>query len=362
MLLTITCKDPDARDLSWLMHKRPERFQFFNLPYGKAHVFFPEYSDEKTIACLLLEVESAGLNEICKAREGEFQYVNPRQFLSGSLLASAIAKVFASAIKGICEERSELAQKPFNFEIEIANFSCRLKPEYVERLFAPLGYEIKFVPLTNQYAERTMQFGNLRLSAKATLRNILSQLFILLPVFDRQIHFWIGEDQLEKFVRHAKGWLENHPEKRFIINEYFWQAAELKYCVIEQFDALAVVEEPAPYLKALRQIKIAEILAQHNAKSVLDLGCGNGSLLQHLAAQKTFARLCGMDISARNIEDARKRLCAPGRRFCADGDIFVSSLTYRDKRFAGHDALVLSEVIEHFERERMDIVMKNILE
>lgn len=362
MLMTITCKGSDAQDLSWLLHKRPDRFQSFNLPYGTAYVFFPEYSADKCTVVLLLDVESSGLNDICKVRDGEFQYVNPRQYLSGSLLAGAITKVFASAMKGVCEDKPELINKVFNFDLEITNFSCRLGSDYLEKLFLPLGYEIEFTNPPNQYLEKDLQFGNLKLVAKTTLQKLLSQLFILFPVFDRQLHFWIGESQLEKFIRHSTGWLENHPEKRFIINEYFWPASDLKYRVLEHFDAIPFIEEKAPKLNAQRQTEIMSTLIRLDAKSVLDLGCGNGSLLELLAQAKRFSKIGGMDIAARNIEEARKKLCAPGRRFCEAENVFVGSLTYKDNRISNYDTLVLSEVIEHFELERMDLVMKNIFE
>lgn len=362
MLMTITCKGSDAQDLSWLLHKRPDRFQAFNLPYGTAYVFFPEYSDNKCIVTLLLDVESSGLNDICKAKDGEFQYVNPRQYLSGSLLSGAITKVFASAIKGVCEEKPELVDKVFNYEMEITSFSCRLNPDYIEKLFLPLGYEIDFTKPSGQYSEIAQQFGNLKLIARTTLQKLLSQLFILLPVFDRQLHFWIGESQLEKFIRHSTGWLENHPEKSFIINEYFWPASELKYRVLEYFNAIPSADEKAPGLNALRQEEIINSLIRHDATSILDLGCGNGSLLELLAQEKRFSKIAGMDIAARNIDEARKKLCSPGRRLCEAEYVFVGSLTYKDKRISNYDALVLSEVIEHFELERMVLVMKNIFE
>jgi hypothetical protein len=58
MLLTITTTHRPAHDLGYLLHKHPERFQSFDLSFGKAHVYYPEVSAERCTACLLLDVDS----------------------------------------------------------------------------------------------------------------------------------------------------------------------------------------------------------------------------------------------------------------------------------------------------------------
>lgn len=361
MLLTITCGGEGARDLSWLLHKRPDRFQAFNLPYGKAYVFFPEYSEGRASACLLLDADSESLNELCKAKDGEFQYVNPRRFLSGSLLSAAISRVFSSAMRGLCAEKPELISKAYDFVIEIPDFSCRLRPEYLERLLAPLGWEIKFIDESGIYSERHARFGNLRAAFRGPLKTALSQLFILLPVFDRKLHFWLGEEQLDKFIREASGWLEGHPEKALIINEYFRPAPELRLRALERFGALKPEEERGVKLSAMRHQAIARVLLENKASSVIDLGCGNGAFLSFLAGQKGFAKTGGMDIKPENAAEAGKRLYERSGGPIRGAEIFIGSLTYPDSRLDAYEAAVLSEVIEHFEPERMDLVMKNIL-
>ena len=61
MLLTITTTHRPATDLGYLLHKHPERFQSFDLSFGKAHVFYPEASDDRCTACLLLDVDPVGM-------------------------------------------------------------------------------------------------------------------------------------------------------------------------------------------------------------------------------------------------------------------------------------------------------------
>ena len=61
MLLTITTTRQPATDLGFLLHKHPERVQSFPLPFGQAHVFYPEATDERCTAALLLDVDPVGL-------------------------------------------------------------------------------------------------------------------------------------------------------------------------------------------------------------------------------------------------------------------------------------------------------------
>ena len=46
MLLTITDIQPPATDLGYLPHKNTARLQYFDLAFGRAHVFYPEAANE----------------------------------------------------------------------------------------------------------------------------------------------------------------------------------------------------------------------------------------------------------------------------------------------------------------------------
>jgi Hen1-like subunit of RNA repair complex len=57
MLLTITTTHKPATDLGYLLHKSPFRVHSFEQVFGKAHVFYPETTDERCTAALLLEID-----------------------------------------------------------------------------------------------------------------------------------------------------------------------------------------------------------------------------------------------------------------------------------------------------------------
>ncbi|MFA7006238.1 MAG: 3' terminal RNA ribose 2'-O-methyltransferase Hen1, partial [Verrucomicrobiia bacterium] len=84
MLLTITATCRPATDLGFLLHKNPAKSHEFDLSFGRAHVFYPEASEEKCTAALLLDVDPVALvrNRRGPAGEGGLldQYVNDRPY------------------------------------------------------------------------------------------------------------------------------------------------------------------------------------------------------------------------------------------------------------------------------------------
>ena len=114
MLLTITTTHRPAHDLGYLLHKHPERFQSFDLSFGKAHVYYPEVGAERCSACLLLDVDPVAMvrGKNASARFLLAQYVNDRPYAASSFMSLAIAQVFGSALQGRCKDRPELAATP----------------------------------------------------------------------------------------------------------------------------------------------------------------------------------------------------------------------------------------------------------
>ena len=61
MLLKLTTTHRPATDLGYLLHKNPARVHEVELPFGKAQVFYPEASEERCTAALMLDVDPIGL-------------------------------------------------------------------------------------------------------------------------------------------------------------------------------------------------------------------------------------------------------------------------------------------------------------
>jgi 3' terminal RNA ribose 2'-O-methyltransferase Hen1 len=108
----------------------------------------------------------------------------------------------------------------------------------------------------------------------------------------------------------------------------------------------------------LNEQRLGTVLAalkSSGAKRVLDLGCGEGKLLQVLLKERQFEQIVGMDVSHRALEIAKDRLNLDRLPEMQSQRIHLmhGSLMYRDKRLAGFDAAAVVEVIEHLDPPRL---------
>src|SRR5215471_15501662 len=146
MLLTISYTGKPATDLGYLLHKSPLRVHSFEQVFGKAHVFYPEATQDRCTAALLLEIDPIGLVRNRRGPSGEAhvleEYVNDRPYVASSFLSVAVARTFGTAISGKSKERQDLADMVLLFEARIAVLPCRGGESLLRRLFEPLGYEV----------------------------------------------------------------------------------------------------------------------------------------------------------------------------------------------------------------------------
>ncbi len=135
MLLSITTTHCPAIDLGFLLHKHPDRFQSFDLSFGKAHVFYPEASEERCTACLMLDVDPVGLVRGKNANQNFSlaQYVNDRPYVASSFMSVAISQVFGSALQGKSRERAELTSTPIPLEAHLDVLPVQAAKDYFMR-------------------------------------------------------------------------------------------------------------------------------------------------------------------------------------------------------------------------------------
>ncbi len=378
MLLTLTTTHRPATALGFLLHKHPDRVRSVSLPFGMAHVFFPEATEDRCTAALLLDVDPIGLVRGRPESAGGgllAQYVNDRPYAASSFLSVAIAKLFGTAMGGRAYgDHQALMDAPLALSAEVAPLACRGGPEIAQRLFEPLGYDVAVTGLADE-PDRPSGYWRLSVSGLARLPALLSHLYVLVPVIDNAKHYWIGDDEIEKLLRKGEGWLAAHPERDLIARRYLKHRGSLAREALQRLAALddtPVADETGPTdttvegatepaaprvrLNEQRLQQVAETLKDLGAKSVVDLGCGEGRLLARLMREKQFERILGVDISLRSLEIARERLKLdrPNDRRAAKVELIQSALTYRDRRLAGFDAIAVVEVIEHIDVERLE--------
>jgi 3' terminal RNA ribose 2'-O-methyltransferase Hen1 len=376
MLLTLTTTHRPATDLGFLLRKHPERPQMFDLGFGQAHVLYPEATEERCTAALILDIDPIALVRGWPGRSGGSegglltQYVNDRPYAASSFLSVALSRVFGSAMGGRSEAREELATKAIPLVARIMPLDCRGGLELAERLFAPLGYALAGSPIPDRRGGPS-RYWDVTISGTVPLAQLLTHLYVLIPVLDDEKHYWVGDDEIDKLLRKGEGWLPQHPERELITRRYLKHGRRLTRLALErlaELDDAAVPDDDdgaAPTLEAIekplrlndqRMERVVEVLRDAGARSVLDLGCGAGRLLRELLAERQFERIVGVDASTRDLELARDRLHLdrlPERQRDRI-TLLQGALTYRDKRLAGFDAAAVVEVIEHIDPPLLD--------
>src|SRR5262249_18860075 len=323
----ITTTYRPATDLGYLLHKNPARSHELELAFGRAHMFYPEATDERCTFVLLLDIDPVGLVRGSGKNGGLLdQYVNDRPYAASSFLSVAIARTLRTALSGRCGQRPDLAQQPIPLSALVTPLPVR-GGDLIERLFVPLGYKtcVERLPLD----EATLDWGSspyitLRLEATCRLADLLNHLYVLIPVLDLKKHYYIDTDEIEKLLARGGAWLPAHPERDLVARRYLKKRpvlareaiaplAELRPAEAEpesQTDAPADADgvvEPAKNaaeerlekplrLHEQRLGRVAEVLKACGARRVVDLGCGSGKLLKRLLAEKQFNQILGVDV------------------------------------------------------------------
>ena len=207
----------------------------------------------------------------------------------------------------------------------------------------------------------------MRLRATKTLAELLTHVYVLLPVADNRKHYVIGEAEVEKLLARGEGWLDEHPRKDFIVRRYLGHRRTLTADATARLrverdtadDEADAAETPPAERASLHQTRldwVVDTFRAAGARRILDVGCGEGRLLRLLADAPEFTAITGAEASVRALEIADRRLKLKRRRKSPDGRIQLihSALTYRDARLAGYDAAAVIEVIEHIDPERLD--------
>jgi 3' terminal RNA ribose 2'-O-methyltransferase Hen1 len=377
MLLTLATTHQPATDLGHLLRKNPARPQSFTLSFGKAHIFYPEASQDRCSVAMLVEVDPVGLVRNRRGPSGEGgvleQYVNDRPYAASSFLSVAIAEVFGAALSGNSKERPELVDASLPLSAVLAAMPCRGGEPFLRKLFEPLGYQITAtqLPLDDHFPEwGESSYFRVELTASLPVKQLLSHLYVLAPVLDNDKHYWVGDAEVEKLMRHGEGWLATHPEREIITRRYLKHQRDLVDDALARLmdgndpDPDAAAESPAPEEEvvekklSLHEQRLGSVLATlkaSGAKRILDLGCGEGRLVKLLLKEKQFAEIIGMDVSHRTLEIASERLHYDRLPAMQQERLRLihGSLIYRDQRLAGFDAAAVVEVIEHLDPPRL---------
>ena len=391
MLLTITYEGHNTQDLGYLLHKNPERAQQFVLSYGKAYVFYPEVSDERTTAALLLDIDPLDLarGKIGSKDGGLFDYVNDRPYASTSFMSTAIVRIFGTAMNGRCDKRQELADTPLKLTACLFSLKDNGDTALAKELFEPLGYEVKTERslLDTDFPEWGISpYIDLTISGTVRLSELLNHIYVLIPVFDKQKHYYTSEDEIRKLLDHGEGWLAGHPYKEKILHRYFTvrksyarkamdillsdetvpdENTEDEENTGNEENAGSTEEKEARTpLNTQRLETVRNAVLASGAASVIDLGCGECRLTSLLLNEPQIRKVTACDVSVSVLEKAMQRLHLDRMQEARKNKLTLmqASLTYRDKRFEGYDCACVIEVIEHIEPMRIPAFERAVFE
>lgn len=361
---------PPATDLGFLLHKHPDRVQRFATTQGEATVFYPVAAADR--CRVVLHVDGSGAR--VDTHTDVDRYVNTIPYAASTRLVVAMGKVFGDAIAGRCPSRAELVDHAWDMTVSIPAVPVRaeLRPEDV---FGPLGWSV------TARAEPLMpadwgdsDFATLTLSGRFTVRDSLRHIAVALPALAGDKHYFVDDDEVDKLLRLGDGWLAEHPRRDAIVRGYLKHLGGLTTEALSRLGSDRVAPESAEdetraveadrrspdtrrTLADERIATVAEIIRGTQARSVLDVGCGEGRLLAALSADSTVTRLAGVDVSTDELRTAAGRL--ERRRGI---ELWQSSLLYTDERCRGFDVVVLMEVIEHIDPGRLPVAVDSVFD
>jgi len=167
----------------------------------------------------------------------------------------------------------------------------------------------------------------------------------------------IADEEVEKLVARGRGWLESHPLRETIARRYLKHRGALANKALAKLSDSTVEEAPSPEtlrwsagpLSEQRINAVTQVLADSGASRVLDIGCGEGRLLEALMDVPQFTETVGIDVAVGALARAERRLRLdrlPDRQRNRV-KLMQGSLTYRDRRLAGYDAAAVVEALEH---------------
>ncbi|MDK7237393.1 3' terminal RNA ribose 2'-O-methyltransferase Hen1 [Corynebacterium amycolatum] len=354
-----------ARDLGFILRKHPDRVHKAELKFGVARVFFPTATDAECTAALWVDIDRDELLKLKQYRADTFNltgYINDRQWAASSLLTVALKSVFSTAM--VMEKTSPYDETPSDLTATVA--AVPGTEEEIRALFEPLGWKVTCDFFNNIAGQKFSP--TVTLTGRATVRDLLNHLYILLPVLDGGKHYWVDDREIDKLAARAQDWLPEHPQREKILKRYLAdQKGLVNEAVVKLAGEAGAIElasgdQTAKPLNRQRQDRVLREVFRLRPRSVVDIGCGSGVLLGPLLENPRIAQIVGTDVSVGELRKAHKALNLDRmpERQAARVELFQSSVTYADERIANMDVAILMEVIEHVDADRLPALENNV--
>lgn len=362
MQLTIKAIGEDVRVLSYLIAKNPTNRYERTHKEHLVRLFFSKFSDTEVEVTVFVTPDPLSLVNSKDQTYDITHYINDREFAVSSIFTSFIRSALATALNGKPkEEYAEWVEHPFNLTFSFGPVATELEEETIRSLFEPLGYTVLIeageVDYSFELKDRSSALY-ITVSGNVTLQKGLQQLFVLIPLLDNYKHYYIDEREIEKLQRYGEGWLEDHPKREYIIRK------SLRFR--ELYNLFGITDErEIKQTKPLNELRYEKIIRKveglSNRRKIVDFGSGEGKLSAKLGFVAGVEEILAVEPSESETIKANKRF----ERFKEEKG-FVEpipmwgSLFYFDERLQHKDVMILCEVIEHIDVERLPKVMELI--
>lgn len=348
MQLTIKAEGANVKTISYLLSKNPDNLYERRSKGHNVRLVYHDISDTHLCATIFVTPDALALVQNDNALDIT-HYINDREFAVSSIFLSLIRSALGTALNGKPkEEFTKWVSHAFSFSFELGPIASTMTNEDIQGLFEPLGYNVLIDAINDKYRARF-----LTLTADITLQRALQHLFVLIPVLDDYKHYFIDEFEVEKIKRYGEGWLATHPMKELIYKR------ALRFSHL--YEGSTPKQKSTGSLNTLRYEKIVQTIERLPQKaSIVDFGSGEGKLSSLLAYVGDVHELLAVEPSAVAMKKAVKRFDTLENVSVIPKPTW-GSLFYYDARLQQKDVIVLCEVIEHIDEERLPKVMAMLL-
>jgi 3' terminal RNA ribose 2'-O-methyltransferase Hen1 len=365
MQLSLTVRGSGADVVSYLIAKNP------NNPYERdekgftVRLVYPIFTKEEVQFVIYVKPDPIDLVRNSSDLFDITHYINDREFAVSSLFITSIRKALGTALNGKPdEEYLQWVDHQFDMELAFGPVSTDLRDKEIVDLFEPIGYKVEIERGVSTIREKSSA-SFVTLSGRQSVQNALKHVSILIPVIDNYKHYFLDEREIEKLDRYGEGWLENHPLKQLIVKRalrFNTLISQSKYYEKKQHNHNKD-ESQKVRLNDLRYEHILNyIKTLPNKETIVDLGAGEGRLSVQLGFVEGVEEILSIEPSNRSRIKAIDRF---EQVIKTDGYVkplsLPGSLFYYDSRLQNKDIIILCEVIEHIEEDRLPKIFETIL-
>ena len=390
MQLAIKVTGEGAKMLSFLLSKNPQNLYVRMEKGHRVRLTYTVFSDREVEAVIFVAPDPVELVRNSPETYEITQYINDREFVVSSIFCSYTRSALGTALNGRPkEDYLDWAKHAFQMTIGFGPVATDLPDAAIKQLFEPLGYQLEIERGQTGYIFQLKERSSARfinLQGTLTVQNALRHLFVLIPVLDNYRHYFIDEREVEKLERYGQGWLADHPLKDLIIKRTL-RFRELIDQVGANFKQPDINQDahnpdthnettnngammPEPTLRSQPVVRLNELRYQRVVKiienlsvreSIVDFGAGEGKLSVRLGFIPGVKEILAVEPTEKEQLRALKRFTEASRK-----DDFITptpiwgSLYYYDEQLRAKDIMILNEVIEHIDENRLPRVMNTI--